>query len=420
MTSPTSASIESLPLELALSIFSILSLNDVKSLSLCSKRSRRLALAAPDFFRTLHINPTSVNAFNSDLGISNLPRGYKVRHLIFTSTNLVEPESIVEYFRLCLSGLHPFVNVTSITINYGFLHYARRIFLAPDKRLIQLIFTSLSKYPFYPNVKALKIVVGNVETDWKRRYGRLSGFSSQNCEFMGINEGGQITYSLGVIGMTPFPPALEEASITTTFESWYHDDHAALFSVIRYGTSTLKKLDLSLMLKSYSPYALKPILLSEGYKPYTALRELVINFDIEEYGYFRKFVKMVPNVETLRFVPGRSLNRRHFLMDYLDDGSEYIMPSICALKNLRKVVLPLPRNCGCEESDCNSLRALGKGVKVWIDAGLDKLEKAIFAKYNQGKHRPKIIIGIECSVLRKEEDWELRWRNVSIPDIYVT
>ncbi|RVD83522.1 uncharacterized protein DFL_007908 [Arthrobotrys flagrans] len=318
--------IQSIPLELRLSILSHLEIKQVKQFSLCSKACRTTSL--PILYRRLNlsyvyndtidraITPTPTARLDLIRAAFVNPEGslHKlqdvVRHVTIDTENLPGFNNIVTYYRGWVSLLPLFPALNSIKILYyspsasAFFpsyEFDTRLFngacsrlmeTCPSYRTLKFLHVKTSEYRFTDPVVFPKPI-------------RIESLSDEDEIFMGLNPG-ESALKYATPDTIPCPQALEEAYFDLDFRSEPRENVIDPKLFTRFSTATLKKLGIWLDLHGdrgqYRP------LFPEGID-LTRITDLGICLDFLNFLiYFYELETRLPNVENLSL--------------YVDKGSE--------------------------------------------------------------------------------------------------
>ncbi|KAF3313959.1 hypothetical protein TWF173_005551 [Orbilia oligospora] len=195
-----------LPWELSLQILSHLSLEDLKSLSVCSKEVRRFTSGV--LFSGVKLCPGSVCYFESGGGLEGVIEGVRSVRIAYPQPTL--PSEYISLFRTVASLLSKFSGLKTLRIE---------LFtgLKENRRILNAVFKVLAGYAWYDGLRKLVIL-------WMDHMSSDNGFTPQDLDFL---------YS-GKKGSWGWPKGLEEVYVANqVMEGWrFRKDMGAAF----YGT----------------------------------------------------------------------------------------------------------------------------------------------------------------------------------------
>ncbi|KAK6535795.1 hypothetical protein TWF281_000046 [Arthrobotrys megalospora] len=352
------------PPEIWFSILEGLSTSDLKSFSLASKYCREIAL--PLVFRNLRLSLASIDGLEDGI-ITHIISD--VRHVTFADLAASTQTAMVDLIRVYCEVLSVFPNLQSLQISFPCSEEVR-------SHLIAAILNKISTYEWYPNLKALTIVLSYMshhrEKPSSLEFGPLYTYCSESAkEFFSktSNLGDKYHYSLtdATVNLHP-PPSLRKAAIIVEdTENGYADLVGSYSPILQLSISTLKTLYIAAqaLFESYRhpPAEFAP---DVALQTYSTVEDLWITFDgspgVPAAGY-DEIARRFPNVRYLR-IDETSMNRGW--------GSLYpdhIYNCLRRLKYLKTARVPWPRGEGLDLVGYQDFEGVDFAIKSCIRGG---------------------------------------------------
>ncbi|KAK6529842.1 hypothetical protein TWF281_009000 [Arthrobotrys megalospora] len=412
--------IQSIPLELRLSILSYLDIKQVKEFSLCSRSCRAASLPIiyrrlnlgyiDDLSKTHVLTPISRleeirAAFaNPDGSLHNLQD--VVRHVTIDNEDLVGIDNLVSYYRGWISLLPLFPALNSLKILYFTPSVHALYGLDPDfdTRLFNASCSVLvATCPTYQALKRLYIK----SSEYRHAYPTSSlsreevQFTADNEIFLGLNPGESVLkYSSPET--IPFPQALEEAYLDIDFRVAPVGTYLDVVRFIIPSMATLKKLGVWVDLHSTGNSLLFPRSLDLTHITDLGLCLDFLNHtrDLDELG------ERCPNLESLSL--------------YVDNGSEGGFWEEQAMKSYGRIVgiwektlkyLRLPWFTEGGELEPELDRTVR--IHIWFRShNPAKLEKVVLVRQIPGDY----FQAVACFITGTGKTRELTWSEVYLEE----
>ncbi|KAF3164392.1 hypothetical protein TWF788_001177 [Orbilia oligospora] len=416
-------SIESIPLELRLSILSYLNIKEIKQFSLCSRVCRIASL--PILYRRLNlayvynsaidrgITPTTrldqIRAafLDPDGSLHNLQD--IVRHVTIDTENLSGYNNIIAYYRGWVSLLPLFPALNSIKIRYyspsasayspSLYEFDTRLFNSTCSRLMETCTA-------YRTLKFLHVKTSEYrfsDPALSSRPKRIEPLSDEDEIFMGLNPG-ESALKYATPDTIPCPEALEEVYFDIDFRSKPRGDVIDPMIFTRSSTNTLKKLGVWLDLHKDRNRNLP--LFPEGID-LTRITDLGLCLDFLNVAtYLTKVGTRIPNVVSLSL--------------YVDQGSVggfWEEEAIKAygrivgawLRTLKRMRVPWFTASGDYEGEDGRTER----VKSWFETNeLSKLERVVLVKDTPEEW----FEAQDCLITRVEQAREFKWSEVYLAE----
>ncbi|KAF3181860.1 hypothetical protein TWF225_006843 [Orbilia oligospora] len=203
-----------LPWELSLQILSHLSLEDLKSLSVCSKEVRRFTSVV--LFSGVKLCPRSVCYFEGGGGLEGVIEGVRSVRIAYPQSTL--PSEYINLFRTVTRLLSKFSGLKTLRIELFTC-------LKENRRILNAVFKILAGYSWYDGLRKLVIL-------WMDYMSSEDGFTPQDLDF--LYSGSRVGASGGKKERWGWPKGLEEVYVANqVMEGWrFRKDMGGAF----YGT----------------------------------------------------------------------------------------------------------------------------------------------------------------------------------------